>query len=79
MQTATDPWALFYSLWKVVTCGVQQGSVLGPVLFLVYLNDLPRGLVLFSSMFVDDTKLVVEISDVKDCKALQRDLGVIAT
>ena len=49
------------SKWVAVSSGVPQGSVLGPILFALFINDLPRGLHSKTLMFADDTKLVARI------------------
>ena len=63
-----------FSDWQRVTSGVPQGSVLGPVLFLIYINDLDQDLVSKISKFADDTKLGKAVSTLEDCQSLQKDL-----
>ena len=43
--------------WKPISAGVPQGSVLGPLLFLVYVNDLPDNLHCSPKLFADDVSL----------------------
>ena len=51
------------SSWRPVLAVVPQGSVLGPLLFLVYINDLPSELKSNAKLFADDTSLFATVKD----------------
>jgi hypothetical protein len=65
-----------YSDWLPVESGVPQGSILGPLEFILYNNDLPEVLSAgtFMSIFADDTKIYRCINTIRDCITLQYDI-----
>ena len=62
------------SNWKSVLRGVPQGSVLGPILFLIYINDLDDSITSNVLKFADDTKLFRKVNTDGDKQHLQNDL-----
>jgi hypothetical protein len=64
--------------WLPVSSGVPQGSVLRPLLFLLYINDMPEALNHFCKLFADDSKLIATIRNSQDRIVLQEDLDKLA-
>ena len=62
-----------FSEWVNITSGVPQGSVLGPILFIIFVNDMPDVVNSMLLMFADDTKLYRTITSVHDSNALQQE------
>ena len=67
------------SRWLSVLSGVPQGSVLGPILFLIYINDLDCEIINWILKFADDTKIFGNISTSDSHITLQDDLDKLWT
>jgi ribonucleases P/MRP protein subunit RPP40 len=63
-----------HSRWETVLSGVPQGSVLGPLLFVIFINDIDDGILSKISKFADDTKLCRGVGDDEDAEILREDL-----
>lgn len=62
-----------------VSCGIPQGSSLGPLLFNIHLNDLQFSVISSTlQQFADDNKIFKEINNISDCVLLQKDLDSVA-
>ena len=60
-----------------VTSGFSQGSVLGPIVFLAYINDLPEKVKRQVRRFADDTAAYLAINSLADSRQLQDDLDIL--
>ena len=68
------------STWRETYAGVPQGSVLGPLLFLVYINDLPDDILSEMRLFADDSSLFTVVNGIDDTQVkIEKDLSSINT
>lgn len=58
--------------------GVPQGSILGPLLFIIFINDIVSGLEVNYLLYADDLKLYSEIQTIADCERLQKALESVS-
>ena len=66
------------SSWAIITTGIPQGFILGPLLFLIYINNLPDGFTSIVKLFADDTSLFSLFHDITtSAKERDEDLNKI--
>ena len=63
--------------WTSVHSGVPQGSVLGPILFIIYINDIDENIACRISKFADDTKIANSVCSESQRLCIQRDLNTL--
>jgi hypothetical protein len=62
--------------WERISSGVPQGSVLGPLLFLIYINDITDDLETCPFIFADDTTLLDVIDNPISSAEIEKSLGI---
>ena len=61
--------------WSSVISGVPQGTILGPILFIIYINDISSNITSTVKIYADDTKIYRTVNEPEDTSALQLDLN----
>ena len=77
MRTQQVLLEVVYSSSITVASGVPQGTVFGPLLFILYLNDLPEGISSQVRLMADDCILYLEINALNDCQDLQKEINTL--
>ena len=67
----------YISNWSHITSGVPQGSILGPLLFLIFINDITAHVTSNIHLFADDCTIYRKISSQVDIDCLQKDLDAV--
>ena len=57
--------------WKNITSGIPQGSVLGPILFVIFINDMPDAIACCMKLYADDAKVYNRVSNLAQSRRLQ--------
>ena len=65
------------SSWIQVLSGVPQGSMLRPLLFIIFVNDLDDGVISKLLKFADDVKLIGQVASERDVDSLRADLQLM--
>ena len=66
-----------FSSWADVSSGVPQGSVLGPLLFVIFINDLPEVVNCGIKIYADDAKIFEKGNSKSECSTLQDNINEI--
>ena len=61
-----------YSEWKKVTSGIPQGSLLGSILFIIFVNDKPEVIACCLKLYADDAKIYNRVNNIVQSTRLQR-------
>ena len=67
-----------FSSWAAVKSGIPQGSVLGPTLFVIFINDMPEVIESVCQLFADDAKIFRSVKSPEDNLKLQNDLDKLS-
>ena len=67
-----------FSSWSLVKSGIPQGSFLGPILFVIFINDMPAVVESFCQLFADDANIFRSVGSSEDNRKLQCDLDKLS-